>query len=442
MIVLDRKMRRRVADAEAIYRAAVSGVRPDRLMERIEWDKLLGGLDTFSRVVVVGAGKAAMAMAGAVEARFGSRIEGGLVVVPHGYRATLPATIPPPGRIEVVEAGHPLPDEAGMAAAERTLALARACRAGDLLLVLLSGGGSALWPAFVDGITLEAAQTTFQLLLHSGADIHQINVVRKHLSRIGGGRLAATAFPATVVAFAISDVVGDDLSVIASGPTVPDRSTFREAIQVLQQFDLWERVPAPVRSHLRGGRDTPELETPKPGHPAFRRTLTLLVGSNRHALQAAAHEARRRGYRPLLVTDRLTGEARQAGVEVARRALQAAGGPATCLLWGGETTVTVENGGRGGRNQELALAAALQIEGAGQPVVVVSGGTDGRDGPTDAAGAWVTPETVPEARRGGLDPETALERHDAYPFFEALGTLLKTGPTHTNVMDVQIALAG
>ncbi|GIV61169.1 MAG: hydroxypyruvate reductase [Rhodothermaceae bacterium] len=431
-----------VDDALAIYRAGLDAVRPDRLMERVEWERLFEGIDTFDRMLVVGAGKAAMAMAGAVEARFGRRIDAGLVVVPHGYVASFPDDRPRPERIEVVEAGHPLPDAAGVAAAERTLAMVREAGASDLVLVLLSGGGTALWPAFVDGISLQAAQTTFELLLHSGADIHQINTVRKHLSRIGGGRLATTAFPATVVALVLSDVVGDNLSVVASGPTVPDPTTFLDAIHVLQQFELWEKVPPEVRAHLRSGRDTPEFETPKAGHPAFRRTLTMLLGSNRQALAAAADEARRRGYRSRVVTDRLTGEARVVGERIARQLCGTPADPPVCLLWGGETTVTLERGGEGGRNQELALAAALVLEGHTRPVVLLSAGTDGLDGPTDAAGAVVHPETIPEARCRGLDPDMALQNHDTYPFFKALDALVVTGPTHTNVMDLLIGLVG
>jgi hydroxypyruvate reductase len=435
-------MMNRVHDVRVLYHAALRGVRPDVLLDRLDFERMLGPPGAFRRVVAVGAGKAAMAMAGALEAKLGDAITEGLVVVPHGYPETFPEGLPRPRRIEVAEGGHPLPDASGVAATRRTLALAEACGPDDALLALLSGGGSALWSAFAEGITLDDARALYRLLLRSGADIHQMNTVRKHLSRIAGGRLAAAAYPATVLAPALSDVVGDDLSVIASGPTVPDRTTFRDAVLVLQQLDLWEKAPASVRAHLRRGREDPAMETPKPGRPAFERALTVLIGGNRDALRAAAEEARRRGYAARIVSDRVTGEAREVGRRQAEAALAVREARPVCLLWGGETTVTVRGQGKGGRNQELALAAALALEGAPRPVAFLSGGTDGLDGPTDAAGAWVTNDTAPAARARGLDPEAFLENNDAYTFFERMGALLKPGPTHTNVMDVQIALVG
>ncbi len=431
----------RVHDVRALYHAALRGVRPGALLDRLDFERMLGPPGAFRRIVVVGAGKAAMAMAGAIEARLGDALTEGLVVVPHGYPETFPEGLPRPRRIAVAEGGHPLPDASGVAATLRTLALAEGCGPDDALIALLSGGGSALWSAFAEGITLGDARALYRLLLRSGADIGRMNTVRKHVSRIAGGRLAEAAYPATVLAPALSDVVGDDLSVIASGPTVPDRTTFRDAVLVLQQFDLWEKAPASVRMHLRRGREDPSMETPKPGRPAFERALTVLIGSNRDALRAAAAEAGRRGYAVRIVSDRVTGEAREVGRRQAEAALAVRDAP-VCLLWGGETTVAVRGAGKGGRNQELALAAALALEGASRPVAFLSGGTDGRDGPTDAAGAWGTNETIPDARARGLDPEAFLENNDAYTFFEHVGTLLKPGPTHTNVMDVQIALVG
>ncbi len=431
-----------IEDAQAVYRAAVRGVQPDRLFQKIHLGDFLDRPPAaYRRVVVAGAGKASMAMAGAVEALPGLGLDGGLVVVPHGYRATLPATQRAPASVEVVEAGHPVPDAAGVEAAGRTLALAASCTENDLLLVLISGGGSALWSAFADGIALDDARAVFRLLLHSGADIHAINTVRKHLSRIGGGHLAAAAFPATVLALVVSDVVGDDLSVIASGPTVPDATTYDDAVGVLRRFDLWEQTPASIRRHLQRGLHGEVAETPGPGHAAFDRTRTVLLGGNGEALAAAHAEARARGYAAQVVARDLEGEARTVGQRLARQALETPKAPPTCLLWGGETTVTVTGQGRGGRNQEVALAAALALEGSRRPVVVLSGGTDGIDGPTDAAGAWATPQTVPQARRLGLDPEAALADNDAYPFFQRLGALLQPGPTHTNVMDLLVVLS-
>jgi len=427
-------MERLTADAHAIFDAAVAGVRPAALLGRVDLSALTDRpLDTYRRVVLVGAGKASMAMAGPLEARVGVRIDEGLVVVPHGYRATFPTDQPAPRRVEVVEAGHPVPDAAGMDAARRTLSLAASLGADDLLLVALSGGGSALWPAFAEGISLRDAQQAFRLLLHSGADIHALNTVRRGISTIGGGRLARAAYPASVLTLAISDVIGDDPATIASGPTVPNPTTPANARAVLNRFELWSRVPTSVRDHLQRDDDSDNAHS-------FDRTRTMLVGTNRDALAAAQAEAERRSYAVHLHTEPVTGEAREVGRRLAREALNLGVDRPTCLLWGGETTVTVTGGGRGGRNQELTLAAALALEGADREIVLLSGGTDGIDGPTDAACAWATPQTVKQARTLGLDPREHLAHNDAYPFFDALGQLLKPGPTHTNGMDVQLAL--
>lgn len=381
-----------------------------------------------------------MAMAGAVEEALGTSVSEGLVVVPHGYRQTFPTSQRAPERITVTEAGHPVPDASGAEAAERALSLATSCGEGDLVLVLLSGGGSALWPAVAPGLTLADVQAVSRLLLESGAAIEEINAVRKHLSRISGGRLAAAAYPADVRTLALSDVVGDDLAVIASGPTVPDPSTFDQAAGVLRQYGLWEQTPEAARAHLEQGIEGAVPETPKPGDPVFGQARTVLVGSNRTALEAARREAETRGYQARVVAEGVTGEAREVGRRLAATVRDVPNAEAACLLWGGETTVTVRGTGRGGRNQEVALAAALALADVRRPLVLLSGGTDGIDGPTDAAGAWATPGTASEARQRGLDPEAFLQDNDAYAFFEAMDALLKPGPTHTNVMDVQIAL--
>ncbi|MDQ7040706.1 MAG: glycerate kinase [Rhodothermus sp.] len=430
-----------VADAQVIFRAAVRGAQADVLLTQTPWTTWAPQrIDRYRQVVVVGMGKAAMVMAGMVEQLLGARIAAGVVVVPHGYPQMPPPHCPLPRRIEVLEAGHPVPDEASVQAARRILTLAENCEEADLLLVLISGGGSALCTDFAPPVTLADARQTFRLLLESGADIYQMNTVRKHLSRVGGGRLAKAAAPADVLALVISDVVGDDLSVIASGPTVPDPTTFAEAIAVLRRYDLWHRVPASVRACLEAGVTDPSLETPKPADPRFARVVTRLIGTNRRALEAAADEARQRGYSVRIVTDRLTGEAREVAPRLVAALREVREDRPVCLLWGGETTVTVRGQGRGGRNQELALAAALAMDGWDAQTVLLSGGTDGRDGPTDAAGAWATPETVVRARACGKDPQAYLANNDAYTFFEALDQLLFTGPTHTNVMDVQVGL--
>jgi len=429
-----------VGDARAIFEAAVANVDVSLLMRRMNWEKILGQADSFAHIRVVGAGKAAMAMAGALEQIPGLKITEGQVVVPPGYVGEYPPLMPKPAQIEVVEGGHPLPDSAGAEAAERALTLAGVSDESDLLLVLLSGGGSALWPAFSEGITMEDARVASAVLINGGADISQINTVRKHLSRISGGRLAQAAFPATVLALVLSDVIGDDFSVIASGPTVPDRTTYQDAVLVLQQFDLWEEVPSSVRARLRFGRDRHISDTPVPRDPVFRRVITMLLGSNRDALRAAAKTAEKLGYQVEIRSNRQQGLAREVGEEMARQVTHAKSGRPLCQLWSGETTVNVTGDGKGGRNQELALAAGIEISRTDLLCVLLSGGTDGRDGPTDAAGAWVTPDMMRRAEESGIDAQAMLENNDAYHFFEATRGLLKTGPTHTNVMDLQIGL--
>ena len=435
--------RRLAGDARAVFDAALRSVQADALIGRVRWEAWLErSLEAYARVVVLGMGKAALAMAGVVEAQLGRRVEGGAVVVPAGHPRTLPERFPRPRRIEVWEGAHPIPDERSARAARRLLHLAAEAGPDDLVLVLLSGGGTALAADAAPGVPLAAAQRTFRLLLDAGADIHAMNTVRKHLTRVGGGQLARAAAPAAVLALAVSDVVGDDCSVIASGPTVPDPTTFAEAVDVLRRFRLWERVPAAVRAHLGRGADGRVPETPKPGDGAFTRARTELIGTNRDALAGAVAAAEARGYVPYVLGRAVTGEARDVAKRLVREVQALEVRQPACLLWGGETTVTVRGRGRGGRNQELALAAALALDGLRRPLVFLSAGTDGRDGPTDAAGAWVTPQTVAEARARGLLPEQYLAANDAYAFFDRLGRLIRTGPTHTNVMDLQLALLG
>jgi hydroxypyruvate reductase len=308
--------------------------------------------------------------------------------------------------------------------------------------VLVSGGGSALLPLPAEGLTLSDKQATTSLLLSCGANIHEINTVRKHLSAIKGGQLAARAYPATVVSLILSDVIGDDLDVIASGITAPDRSTFADALAVLDKYELREKVPVSARSRLERARG----ETPKPCDPVFERTQNTVVGSNRLALGAAAEEARRLGYATLVLTSTMEGEAREVSAvhaAIAREIVtfdHPVPAPA-CVLTGGEPTVTLRGDGKGGRNQEFALAAALRI--AGLPrTVILSGGTDGTDGPTDAAGAVVSGETVVRSEGTRSLALEALRRNDSWTFFDQAGGLIRTGPTGTNVADLQLILVG
>lgn len=396
-------------------------------------------LAEFRNVYVLGAGKATAPMAQAVEQLFGKRITAGVINVKDGHTAPL-------RRVEQVECAHPVPDERGIAGAARIAELARQAGADDLVLCLISGGASALLPLPAPPLTLEQKQVTTQLLLRSGAAIGEVNAVRKHLSAIKGGQLARLCAPATVISLMLSDVIGDDLAVIGSGPTAPDTSTFADALSVLDRHGLRDGVPSAVRERLEQGAAGALPETPKPGDPLFRRVQNLVVGSSALAVEAAASEARALGYRPLILTTRLEGEAREVARALAAIAHEAAldGRPVrspACLIAGGETTVTVRGTGKGGRNQELALAAALDLAGAPR-LVLLSGGTDGTDGPTDAAGAIVDGETVARAESAGLNARAALMANDSYPLLDATGDLLRTGPTGTNVMDVQVMLVG
>jgi glycerate 2-kinase len=384
------------------------------------------------RVWVIGAGKAACGMAmGALEV-LGDRITGGTLTTKDGHGRDLP-------RIDVWEAAHPVPDTRGMAGAADALRMARAAGPRDLVLCLLSGGASALWAAPAPGVTLTDLQAVTDALLRAGATIHELNAVRKHLSRIGGGWLARAAAPARIVTLAVSDVVGGALDVIASGPTVPDPTTFADALEVLAQYEV--QAPA-VRVHLQAG-DAEEIEeTPKPFDAAFARASAHVVASNRDALGGAAREAERLGYRARIVADDVEGEAssvgEQVGLLVRNTLAERPAGPVALLL-GGETTVTVHGRGRGGRNQELALALAMEIEGVAG-VLAASLGTDGTDGPTDAAGAFADGGTVGRGEAAGVDAREALRRNDAYPFLRAAGDLIVTGPTGTNVNDLVLVL--
>jgi hydroxypyruvate reductase len=382
------------------------------------------------RTIVLGAGKAAAAMARAVERHMSGRVEG-LVVTRYGHGV-------PCGSIEVVEAAHPVPDAAGRAAARRILDYARSADADDLVLCLISGGASALLALPADGLALEDKQAVNRALLASGADIAEMNAVRKHLSAIKGGRLAAAAHPAQVVSLLISDVPGDDPAVIGSGPTVPDPSTFADALAILGQYAI--EPPAAVREHLRAAKD----ETPKPGDPRLANAQTIIVARPQASLEAAAAAARAAGITPVILGNALEGEAREVGKVLAGIALQVRRhgqpAPSPCvLLSGGETTVTLRGRGRGGRNAELLLALAIQLNGA-RGISALAADTDGIDGSEDNAGATLLPDTLARARDKGLDAKAMLADNDGYGFFAALGDLVITGPTLTNVNDFRAIL--
>jgi glycerate 2-kinase len=396
-------------------------------------------LEDFDRIFLIAAGKASHEMAAAVEAIIGSRLTRGIVVTKHLPRRSRLRTA------QVLEAEHPIPGTGGVRAAAAVRELLRELNARDLLLLAISGGASALLPAPPEPITLVAKQRTTELLLRAGANIREINIVRKHLSMLKGGRLAALGYPATIVGLLLSDVIGDRVDVIGSGLTAPDESTFEDALAVLEKFGLMGQAPPAVRDRLLRGARGEIADTPKPRDPIFANVHNVIIGSNRLALEAAAREAKRLGYPPIILSSTIEGEAREAArvhAEILREAISS-GNPASppvCLLSGGETTVTVRGRGRGGRCQEFALTAALAIDGL-ENAIVLSAGTDGTDGPTDAAGAVATGYTVTRARRLGLDAHTHLAANNSYAFFDPLGDLIRTGPTGTNVMDVYMLLA-
>ena len=392
-------------------------------------------LPTIDRVWLIGAGKAAGGMALAAREVLGDRIAGGTITTKDGHAADVPG-------LEVWEAAHPVPDARGLAGAADALACARRAGAGDLVLCLLSGGASALWPSPPAGVTLTDLGALTGRLLSAGATIRELNTVRKHLSRIGGGWLARTAHPARVVTLAVSDVVGSALDVIASGPTVPDPTTFEDALDVIERYEV-TGAPAAL-AYLRAGADGRQPETPKSGDPAFERATAYVIAANADALRGAAVEAERVGWRAEIVADDLEGEARDVAGQIVTYALERQralhdGDAPLALLLGGETTVTVRGSGTGGRNQELALAVAIELEGR-EGIVAASVGTDGTDGPTDAAGGMVDGETVWRGAARGMDARGSLARNDAHPFLRATGDLLVTGPTGTNVCDVVLIL--
>jgi hydroxypyruvate reductase len=433
--------------ALGIFNAAVRAVDPGEAIRRhlvrkgvrLRFGRETVDLGKVGEIVVVGCGKAAGPMAAAVEEIVGDRIRGGLVVTKYGH-------VQPTRTVRIHEAGHPVPDDAGIAGGQAVLDHVRGLSFDDLVIVLISGGGSALTPAPVEGITLAEKQALTKALLACGADIREMNTVRKHISRFKGGQLARAAQPARVVTLILSDIVGDPLDAIASGPTVPDPTTYADALSILDKYRIRGEIPAAIRDRLEAGARGEASETPKPDNPLFARVSNLIVGSNIQALQAAKSEARALGLAPMILSSSIEGETR----EIARmhaalaREVRSSGNPLpppACLISGGETTVTLRGSGKGGRNQEFVLAAALDI--AGLPrTVILSAGTDGTDGPTDAAGAIADGETCARAAGAGRSPRKALDANDAYPFFERLGDLILTGPTKTNVMDVRLVLVG
>ncbi len=418
--------------ARAIFKAALRAANPG---EGVASCLTRENRKRYRRIYVIGAGKAGAAMAGAAERVLGRRITQGLLNVKYGHTARL-------RRIELHECGHPVPDQRGVDGARRIARIAAGAGPDDLVLCLISGGASALLPLPADPVTLDEKQEVTKLLLACGASIHEINAVRKHISQIKGGQLARLAYPAQVLSLLLSDVIGDDLDVIGSGPTAPDASTFAQARAILEKYGIFPRVPASVRERIVSGELGQIPETPKKDDPLFACVRHVVTGSNRLAVDAAAACARKWGYRTMMLSSFVEGETREIARMHAAIAKEIVHNgrplkPPACVITGGETTVTLRGDGLGGRNQEFALSAAIDI--AGLPnVVVLSGGTDGSDGPTDAAGAVADGRTL---ARNPQAPEF-LARNDSYHYFEGLGDLIVTGPTNTNVMDVRLVLVG
>ncbi len=438
--------------ADAIFRSAVAAVDPYGAVKRfvrVDGARLSAGLadrpsvdldlGDYERIMLVGGGKATAPMAKAMEELLGSRLSQGIINVKYGFGADLAVT-------EIIEADHPLPDMNGVEGTARILELLQTAGEKDLVFSLISGGGSALLVQPSGNISLEEMQHLTRSLLECGASIDEINAVRKHISAVKGGQMARAAAPAATINLMLSDVVGDSMDVIASGPFVPDSATFQDAWEVLVKYDL-KAVPGSIESHLKDGMDGRVPETPKAGDPAFDRVHNLIIGSNMLALEAAEKKAQSLGYHTLILSSMIEGETREAArvhTGIARE-MARTGRPIPtpgCLISGGETTVTIRGNGLGGRNQEFCLAAAIELSGLPNDMAVLSGGTDGDDGPTKAAGAIVDNFTVGRGQETGISAADSLANNDAYHFFEKTGDLLITGPTGTNVMDVRLVMVG
>lgn len=423
---------------------AVNAAEPKRLIkakmkvenDQLQVEGLAFDLGKFNHVYVVGGGKAGGKMAQAIEEILGKHVTAGIVNIPYG-------TSQKTNVIELNEASHPVPNEAGVAGTLRIMAIAEQAKEDDLVICLISGGGSSLMPLPHEGISLKDKQQLTNALLKSGAEITEINAVRKHLSAFKGGWLAKKAYPATILNLILSDVIGDPLDSIASGPTVPDKTTFTDARKILEKYDLWLKAPVSIRKILSEGAIGLLQETPKANDFVFEKVHNLVIGNNRTAILAAIDFLGSKGLNTLLLTDMLAGEAKEVGKALAKVASEGfvCTDTSRCLgiVAGGETTVTVRGKGLGGRNQELSLSAALNLK-ESKECVIASFSTDGVDGPTDAAGAIIDGSTLKRARQLGLDPEKYIDNNDSYSFFSKLGDLIYTGATGTNVNDVSVII--
>jgi glycerate 2-kinase len=430
--------------AEKIFLAGIGSVLPDKLIKRvisIKGEMLVISdfsisLNLINRIFVIGAGKASGGMAKELERILGNRITGGHIIVKYGHGIKLKY-------INISEAGHPVPDSNGLDGTQKILKILNKTKNNDLVICLLSGGGSALLTDLPEGATIEDLKMINNLLLNSGADIKEINTVRKHLSRVKGGQLARAACPAILVNLVLSDVVGDPIDVIASGPTVPDKTTFNDAIKILKKYKLFKKIPISLANYLQKGAEGNYPETPKPGDAIFRNTHNFIIGSNIMALNAVLRKAMQFGIYPVIINNTMQGDTLKTGDDIVATAIRfqkdATMKKPCCLLFGGETTLEVKGKGTGGRNQHLALYTAYLLRDKNR-ITLLSAGTDGSDGPTNAAGAVVDTDTFKTAHRKGLDIKKYLDNFDSYHFFETAGGLIMTGPTLTNVMDLTIVI--
>lgn len=421
-----------------LFQAALHAVDPYKSVKRYT-DRITSACRTCSsdKINVIGFGKASCRMVRALEDSIGDLIADAVVITKYGHGDSSYKS----KKINIFEAGHPVPDKNGVRGTEAVMSLLKKSPEKRLIVCLISGGGSALLVSPYEGIKLHEKQILTDVLLKAGVDIYGLNTVRKHISRVKGGRLAEIAYPAHMVSLILSDVIGDRLDVIASGPTSPDTTTYNDALQVLREYHVRDKVPSSIVDVLEKGRKGIIPETPKEESTIFKRIENIIIGSNKIALAAVQEEAERRGLTVEIMSSDLSGEAKEVGRRLAVKAREIKDSTSVqrslCFISGGETTVTVTGRGVGGRNMELALSFAMEIEGI-DGITLISAGTDGTDGPTDAAGAIVDGQTVIKARALGMDPETFLENNDSYHFFKEIDALFITGPTGTNVMDIQI----
>ena len=433
-------------DAYTILNAAIDAVKPSKLIKNqimlkdniLQIKKQQTDLSQFENIYIIGAGKASAFMAQSLEDILQNRVTSGAVVVKYDHGA-------PCQKVKIFEGGHPIIDENSLAGTAQILNLVQQAGEKDLVLCLVSGGGSALLEKLSEGISLPDLQKTFNLLLGCGAAIEEINIVRKHLSLVKGGQLARAIAPATCITLIISDVIGDPVESIASGPTAADPTTFQDTWQVIEKYQLTKQLPEALKNYLQRGKEGKIPETLKPGDSIFHKTDNIVLGNNFLALQTGEQTAKELGYNTVILTSQIQGEAREIGKAAASIISEviASGHPVqrpACFLIGGETTVTLRGEGKGGRNQELVNSALISLKNVTHPYVLISCGTDGTDGPTDVAGGIITHEMWEKAKTLNLKPQEYLDRNDAYHFLEKIDGLIKTGPTGTNVMDIILAL--